>query len=239
MLNDRETAIVTGAGRGIGEAIALMLGERGVHVIATARTAEQIEAVAREIVRRGGSAEAIAADLSKEKDILTLFEIVRGRYGKLDILVNNAGLGIYGPTSEFRTADLDALIAVNLRGTFLCCREAMKLMLPRKSGYIINISSVVGVKGYPRQAAYTSTKHGVVGLTKSIAAEAHDDRIRVSVVLPGGTDTEMVRKARPDIPPEELMKPEDIAQAVEYLLSLPEQTAVDELRLRRRTSKPF
>jgi len=153
--------------------------------------------------------------------------------------VNNAGIGLFGKVADFAAADLDRVMAVNLRGTFLCCREAMKLMIPQRSGYIINISSVVGIKGYPNQSAYTASKHAVMGLTKSLAVEAQPHGIRVSAVLPGGVDTEMVQASRPDLDRSVLLQPDDIAQTVMFLLSLPERAAIDEIYIRRRASQPF
>ena len=113
------------------------------------------------------------------------------------------------------------------------------MMTLRKSGYIINISSVVGLKGYPNQAAYTASKHGVVGLTKSLAVEAQEHGVRVSAILPGGVDTDLVGRARPDLDRSVLMQPEDIAQAVLFLLSLSDRCAIDQIYIRRRTSNPF
>ena len=163
-----KVAIVTGAGRGIGRAIALTLAGRGAHVVPAARTVEQIDSLAEQITAEGGLATPIATDISEEPSVLELFEQVRRDMGQLDVLVNNAGLGIYGEVMDFDVEDFDRVMAVNLRGTFLCSREAMRMMTPQKSGYIINISSVVGIKGYPNQSAYTANKHGVMGLTKSL-----------------------------------------------------------------------
>jgi NAD(P)-dependent dehydrogenase (short-subunit alcohol dehydrogenase family) len=233
-------ALVTGAGRGIGRAVSLALARSGARVVLAARTAGQIDAVASEIARLGGEALAVPADVSHEPDVSALFGRVRERFqGRLDVLVNNAGVGIYGPLDTFAAGDFDRVLAVNLRGTFLCCREAMNLMEPRKAGWIVNVSSVVGFKGYPNQAAYTASKHGIMGLTKSLAVEAQPYGIRVSAVLPGGVDTELASAARPDLDRAALLQPEDIAQAVLYLLSLSDRAAVDQIYIRRRTSAPF
>ncbi|MCE5325943.1 MAG: SDR family oxidoreductase [Planctomycetaceae bacterium] len=234
-----KVALVTGGGRGIGRAIALALGRAGAHVVVAARSGDQIAAVAKEITAAGGPACAIAADVADEGSVMNLFTQIVDRLGRLDVLINNAGVGRYGRVAEFSAADIDDLLAVNVRGTFLCCREAMKLMIPHKSGYIINISSVLGFKGYANQAAYTAAKHAVMGLTKSLAVEAQEHGIRVSVVSPGGVDTEMVRRSRPDLDPSILLAPDDIAQAVLYLLSLSDNAAVDQIYIRRRTSAPF
>ncbi len=234
-----KVALVTGGGRGIGRAIALALGKAGAHVVVAARSRDQIAAVAKEITSAGGAASAIAVDLADEGSVMNLFTQIVDRLGRLDVLVNNAGVGRYGRVAEFSAADLDCLLAVNVRGTFLCCREAMKLMIPHKSGYIINISSVLGFKGYANQAAYTAAKHAVMGLTKSLAVEAQEHDIRVSAISPGGVDTEMVRQSRPDLDPSILLSSDDIAHAVLYLLSLSENAAVDQIYIRRRTSAPF
>ena len=232
-------ALVTGGGRGIGRAIGKALGAAGAHVVVTARTQAAIDAVAQEIVDAGGAAAAMAMDLADESSVRPVFAAVRERFGRLDVLVNNAGIGLYGPVKDVPLEDLDRMVGVNLRGTFLCCQEAMRIMAPQKSGYIINISSVVGFKGYPKQAGYTATKHAVMGLTKSLAVEAQEHGIRTSAILPGGVDTAMVREARPDLDPAILLQPEDVAQAVLYLLSLSDRAAVDEIYIRRRTSQPF
>ena len=234
-----KVALVTGGGRGIGRAIGKALGAAGARVVVTARTQAAIDGVAQEIVDAGGAAAAMAMDLANESSVRPVFAAVRERFGRLDVLVNNAGIGLYGPVKDVPLADLDRMVGVNLRGTFLCCQEAMRIMAPQKSGYIINISSVVGFKGYPKQAGYTATKHAVMGLTKSLAVEAQEHGIRTSAILPGGVDTAMVREARPDLDPAILLQPEDVAQAVLYLLSLSDRAAVDEIYIRRRTSQPF
>lgn len=234
-----QVALVTGAGRGIGRAIARALGAAGAHVVVAARRQKEIEAVAKEIVAAGGQAMSQPLDIAQEDQVDAAFAQVREKLGRLDVLVNNAGIGRFGPLADFASEDLKQVVAVNLLGTFWCCQQAMRLMIPQRRGYIINISSVVGFKGYPNQAAYTATKHAVMGLTKSLAVEAQPHGIRVSAVLPGGVDTGLVGDARPDLDRSILMRPEDIAQAVMFLLSLSEKAAVDEIYIRRRTSQPF
>jgi 3-oxoacyl-[acyl-carrier protein] reductase len=238
LLQDR-TAIVTGAGRGIGKSICLALASAGAHVVAAARSGDELQSLVEEIHADGGRATAVKTDISLERDISALFEKADAIGGGVDIVVNNAGIGIFGPVVEFKSADFDTIMDVNLRGTFLCCREAVARMIPRKSGYIINISSVVGFKGYPNQAAYTASKHGIMGITKSLANEVSDEGIRVSAILPGGVDTTLVGDARPDLDRSILMHPDDVAQSVMFLLSLSDRAAVDEIYIRRRSGKPF
>jgi 3-oxoacyl-[acyl-carrier protein] reductase len=232
-------AVVTGSGRGIGRAIALALGNNGATVITTARSQTQITAVAEEIKQAGGSSKAFRCDISDGTQITNLFSYIQKEFGRLDILVNNAAIGLYGPMQDFNSDDLDKLLAVNVRGTYLCCQEALRMMIPRNTGTIINISSVVGFKGYENQSAYAASKHAVVGMTKSLAVEAQKHHIRASLIHPGGVDTDLVGAARPDLDRSVLMQPEDIAHTVLYLLSLSERCAVDEIYIRRRTSSPF
>jgi 3-oxoacyl-[acyl-carrier protein] reductase len=234
-----QVALVTGAGRGIGRAVAVALAEAGARVVAAARTASEIESLACEQTAAGRDVRAIVADIGSEDSILALFKQIEQHYGSLDILVNNAGIGIYGPVAEFGSADFDRLMNVNVRGPFLCSREALKLMMPRRSGYIINVSSVVGFKGYVNQGAYSASKHAIMGLTKVLALEAQKHGMRVSVISPGGVDTGLVGNARPDLKREELLRPEDIAGTVLYLLSLSDRAAIDEIYIRRRNSAPF
>jgi len=234
-----QVALVTGAGRGIGRAISLALAAAGAHVVVSARTEAQIQQVAHEIRQTGAAATAVPADIGSPTDIERLFAQVDQSCGRLDILVNNAGLGKFAPILQTTADDFDAMYAVNLRGALLCCREALRRMSLARQGYILNISSVVGFKGYADQAAYAATKHGVMGLTKVLAVEAAPHQVRVSAILPGGVDTELVRAARPDLDTSSLMQPEDIAQTVMYLLSLSPRAAVDEIYIRRRNSSPF
>jgi len=232
-------ALVTGSGRGIGKSISIALAEAGARVILCARTFEEIKALETEIVGNGHKATAIKADISEEDDVKKLFGSVRSEFGRLDILVNNAGIGIFGEVVDFPIDQLDKILKTNVRGTFLCCQHAVKIMIPQKSGYIFNISSVAGVKGYPNHAAYAASKHAVMGITKTLANEVNDHGIRVSAILPGGVDTELIRSARPDIDHSNLIKPEDVSLTVLYLLSLSESSAVDQIQIRRRSKDPF
>lgn len=228
-----QVALVTGAGRGIGRAIAIALARCGAHVVLAARTESELQSVANEI---GGNTAIFPADLTDESQVQRLFQ----KIDRLDILINNAGVGLFGKVAEISTDDLDQTLAVNVRGPFLCCREALKRMIPAKSGYIINIASVVGFKGYINQAAYGASKHALMGLTKSLALECQPHNIRVSAVLPGGVDAGMSAASRPDLPRDVLISSEDVANSVLYLLSLAKtNAAVDQIYIRRKSSAPF
>lgn len=234
-----QVALVTGGGRGIGRGISHALAAAGAHVVVSARTEAEITAVADQIRGDGCEASAIQADLSREDDVSALFAQVRERMGRLDILIANAAIAPTGPLVDFATADLDALIAINLRGTFLCCQQATKIMLPQRSGYIIVMSSVSGFKTYLKHSAYAATKHGLMGMTKGLALETQEYGIRVSAILPGGVDTQMASAARPDLDRSVLLQPDDIAKTILFLLSLSDRAAIDQIYIRRRTSQPF
>jgi NAD(P)-dependent dehydrogenase (short-subunit alcohol dehydrogenase family) len=234
-----QIALVSGASRGIGRAISLALAKCGAHVLLVSRASDHLHSLHHEITSANLTATPLPTDLTSEPQILSLFDHINATFGHLDILINNAGIGIFGPTPTFSTADFDRILATNVRAPFLCCREALKLMIPRKTGTILNISSVVGIKGYLHQAAYTASKHALMGLTKSLALECQPHSIRVSAILPGGVDTDLAGDARPDLDRSLLLTPDDIANTVLYLLSLSPRAAIDQIYIRRRSSSPF
>jgi 3-oxoacyl-[acyl-carrier protein] reductase len=171
-----------------------------------------------------------------------LLSLVHGtvqRFGRLDILVNNAGMGVFGPLVDTSTEEWDRVMAVNARGPFLLCREAIPLLRQQAHSFIINITSVVGVKGYANQAAYSASKHAVMGMTRALAKEVHADGIRVHAICPGGVDTDLVRDARPDLDPSVLIQPEEIADLVVFLVTRHGQAVVDEIHVRRAASTPW
>ncbi len=232
-------ALVTGASRGIGRSISLALSEAGAHVVLTARHMDELKKTAEEITEGGGEATPVKADIGREKDIVSLFDAVKKNLGRLDILINNAAFGVWGELVDFSIEDFDRVMSVNVRGLYLCCQQAMKIMIPAGQGYIINMSSVVGFKGYPNQSAYTASKHAVMGITKSLAVEAQKYGICVSAIQPGAVDTGLTVKARPDLDRSILLRPDDIARTVLYLLSLSDRAWVDQIYIRRRRSAPF
>jgi 3-oxoacyl-[acyl-carrier protein] reductase len=234
-----KVVLVTGASKGIGKNLSIALAKEGATTILTSRNKEALEKTQKEIELSGGKALAIPADISKEEELSELFNKIREHFGRLDILINNAGIIITGEIADFPLKDYDAMMQTNLRAVFICCQQALKFMLPQKSGYIINIASVAGFKGYAGQAAYTASKHGVMGITKSLAAEVYKDGIFVSAILPGGVDTELLWYARPDIDRTALISTQDIANTVLYLLHLSDTAWVDEIYIHRRNAQPF
>ena len=227
------SAVVTGAGRGIGRAIAFALAEEGAAMALAARTEQEVAAAAETIRASGGRAAAFRADVAVEADVRALFEGAVREHGGVDILVHAAGIALFGPVVTLDAGDFDRVLATNLRGAFLCIREALRVMEPRGRGSIIGIASTVARKAYADHAAYGASKLGMVGLWRSATLEAARHGIRVSTILPGATRTGIIGGARPDLEGETLLEPEDIARVVLYLLSLPERAAVDEVEIRR------
>ena len=234
-----KVALVTGASRGIGRAISVALGAEGATVVAAARSVEKLNETARLVADAGGAAEVMCVELSDEDSIKGLVSAVGEKYGRLDVLVNNAGVTHSANLKETQTEDWDRLFAVNSRAPFILTREALGLLEKSARGYIVNIASVVGVKGYPQQSAYTASKHALRGMTMSLAEELRGSGIRVHLICPGGVDTEMVSRVRPDIKKDELMKAEEIAELVVYLVTHKGNAVVDELHIRRASSGPW
>ena len=234
-----KTAIVTGAGKGIGKAISVTLGGSGASVVLAARTREDLEAVAVEVAAGGGEAWPVVTDVTDEASIQSLAAATRERYGRLDILVNNAGVTYAGPLQSTSVEDWDRVMAVNARGPLILCREVLALLKKAQPGVIVNISSVVGVKGYANQTLYSASKHAVRGMSIALAEELRDDNVRVHVICPGGVATDMVGEVRPDIPPTELIDPGEIAELVLYLVTHKGNGVVDEIHMRRATSSPW
>ncbi len=236
---DEKVAIVTGGSRGIGRVISVALAEEGAIVMLAARSAATLAEAAEQIRRAGGRAVPVVTELTDERSIRNLIHVAREKFGRLDILVNNAGVTHSASLEETRTEDLDRCWAVNARAPFLLCREALPLLRQAEAGFIVNISSVVGVKGYPLQSAYTASKHALRGMTISLAEELRGTNIRVHVICSGGVNTDMVQSVRPDIRKEDLIGPDEIAELVLYLVTRRGNAVLDELHIRRATASPW
>lgn len=223
----QRVALVTGASRGLGKAIATQLAADGHHVVLVARSADAIEAVAADITSSGGSAECRPCDLSDDAAVDAMLEGVVESCGRLDILVNNAGITRDGLILRMSDEDFDAVITTNLRAAFRLCRAAARPMMRGRWGRMINIGSVVGVMGNPGQANYAAAKAGLIGMTKSIGKELGGKGITANVVAPGfiGTDMtntlpeQLIKEAVAKLPLKRLGLPEEIAHAVSFLAS--------------------
>jgi NAD(P)-dependent dehydrogenase (short-subunit alcohol dehydrogenase family) len=186
-------AIVTGGGKGIGKAIALAFAAEGAKIVVAARSLDNLEDTVKEIKGKNGRAIAIQADVSDEKQVQRMVQNAIAEYGQIDILVNNSGIsGPTVPVVDLRIEDWNEVIAIDLTGTMLCTREVLKYMIPRKSGNIINISSISGREGYTNRSPYCVCKWGIIGFTQTVAKETGQYNIRVNCIAPGGVTGERV-----------------------------------------------
>ncbi len=213
-----KTAIVTGAGRGIGRAIARRLAARGSRVVLAARTSEQLEETHRLIDNNGGISVAIPTDASNSEDVERLVDEVRERFGSIDILVNNAGSAPLATIEQMEPTVFDAIIAANVRTVYLCSRAVWPIMAASGGGTIINISSISAFDPFPGFAAYGAAKAFVNTYTKALAAEGRSVNIRVHGIAPGAVDTQMLRGSFPDFPSDKMLSPGDVAALAELLL---------------------
>jgi len=233
-----KTALVTGGGRGIGEAIAMALAKEGCSVAVSGRTLARLESVAARIQELGRSSLAIVCDVSDPASVAAMFRKVQESWGKLDILVNNAGESHSELLVRVSLEAWQRTLDINLTGTFLCSQEALRMMLPRGSGRIVNIASLAAKIGLRFGGAYTAAKHAVLGLTRAMALETATSGITVNALCPGWVETEMAQKAvntitaKTQISPEKareflaaespqkrILDPEEVASATVWLAS--------------------
>jgi 3-oxoacyl-[acyl-carrier protein] reductase len=213
-----KTAIITGAGRGIGKDIALRLAEEGCNIVLVARTGEQLNNVKKDIEGKGGSALALPVDLSKDGSIAEIIDKATGSFGSVDILINNAAVLFASDILEVSEEDWDKTMDINLRATFFLSQKALRIMIEQKSGYIINISSTAALEVPPGIAAYGISKLAMTGLTQAMYEAGKEHGVKVSAIYPGMTDTEMLRGFDPPVDPDKWMKPEDISDCIVFLL---------------------
>jgi 3-oxoacyl-[acyl-carrier protein] reductase len=219
-------AIVTGAGRGIGKAIALAMSEAGASVVVTARTTAQVEQTASEIIARGGKALAVTADVRSKEKVNALIKDAVNAFGRIDILVNNAGGMFAVPTMDMSENQWDVTVSENLKSVFLCSQAAARVMIAQKKGTIVNIASIVGIVAQPLNSAYAASKAAVINLTKTMSIDLAPHGIRVNGIAPGliitpGTEWlyDKPGGAASEIPLERGGRAEDIAGGVIYLAS--------------------
>lgn len=228
---ENSVALVTGAGRGIGKAIALTLANEGATVILTARTKSELEAVKSEIVSKGGKAFAIQADITNDNDVRRLFDEALSQTQQIDILVNNAGMGIFKPVKELTAPDFDAMWNLNMRALFLCTQRAVKIMEKQKGGVIVNVSSLAGKNAFLGGAGYAATKWALMGFSKCLMLEVREHNIRVITICPGSVDTSFSHPHDPS-KAEKILQPQDVADTLLAAITLPERAMVSEIDIR-------
>ena len=226
-----QVAVVTGAGRGIGRAVATAFAREGAFVVLAARSAREIASVQRDIEAAGGRALAVATDVRQEPAVAALVTRALAEGGRIDCLVTAAGMAAFGPVADAKTADWDQLMAVNLRGVFLCCRAVLPAMIAQRRGTIINIGSVVTSRTLPGSGAYTAAKYGLLGFSRVLAEEMRAHGVRVGVLSAGATDTPLWDVV-PQPPDRALMlKPDQIAEAALLMAALAPGAVLEELTL--------
>lgn len=231
-----QIAVVTGAGRGIGAAIAQKLARLGAQVVLCGRTRGPLESTAAAISETGGRAEIAECDVTDVQSVERVAAWVDRALGRMDILVNNAGVGDFGdPLHQMPPDSWDRVLNTNLRGVYFCIRAFAPMLIRARSGHIINISSLAGKNALPNGAAYAASKWGLNGLSYSVAEELRGHNIRVAVICPGSVDTELSPHTGRD--PSKMLQPDDVAYAVAMLVTQAPQSFASEILLRP-TQKP-
>jgi NAD(P)-dependent dehydrogenase (short-subunit alcohol dehydrogenase family) len=221
-----KVALVTGAAQGVGFATARLLAEKGYHVVMT--DVQPLDTQVEALVALGGSVSALSGDISSEAFVVELAEKIAREHGAADVLVNNAGISLICSAEDTSIEQWQRVMNINLTGPFLLCREIGKQMLARNRGNIINVASIAGLHGVIDRSAYNASKHGLVGLTRTLAAEWGSRGVRVNAVCPGWIKTEMDEADQGSgaysdsdiidrVPMGRFAKPEDVAQAIAFL----------------------
>ena len=226
-------ALVTGGSSGIGLAIARVLGEDGYGVTISARRPDKLEAARAELEAGGLDVQAVPAQMTEEEEIAGVFNAHRERFGRLDVLVNNAGVGIGAPMAEIQTKHLDLQLGVNLRAVVLGTREGLPMLreagAEHRKALIVNMASVAGKAGQAWLSVYSATKAAVVGFSQSTQKEVQNDGIQVTALCPGFVDTPMTDFVKESVEAEAMIRPEDIAESVRFLLRTSQACLVPEI----------
>jgi 3-oxoacyl-[acyl-carrier protein] reductase len=216
-----KTALVTGAGKGIGRAIAIALAQEGVNVALLARTNSQLQDVAAEVESSGVKALVLTVDIANRTEVEAAVSQVQEKLGAIDILINNAGIGKFGKFLELSPEEWERIIQVNLMGAYYMTRAALPAMIERQAGDIINIASTAGLRGGAVTSAYSASKFALIGMSESLMQEVRKHNIRVSTWTPSTVATELAFENKlTDGNPEKVMQPEDLAEIVVSLLKL-------------------
>lgn len=226
-----QVAVVTGAGRGIGRAVARAFGQEGASVVLAARTRRELAEVASEIRTAGGRALAVPTDVTSAQSVDALVEQTVAELGRLDVLVTAAGVASFGPLAGSKPEDWEPMLAVNLRGALLCCRAVLPVMTRQQGGTIINVGSIAANRPIAGCTVYAATKAGVLAFSRVLAEEVRADGIRVGVVLPGAVDTPLWDSIPGGPDRRRMLSPDDVARAVVLMATLPPRAALEELTL--------
>jgi NADP-dependent 3-hydroxy acid dehydrogenase YdfG len=226
-----KVALVTGAGRGIGRAIALAFAAEGAAVALAARSRADLAGVAGEIRERGGRALAVPADVTQDGAVEALVEQTLSDLGRIDILVTSAGTAAFGAVADSKPVDWDGMLALNLRAVMVCCRAVLPAMLRQRSGTILNVGSIASKRALPGSAVYTATKTAIDAFSRVLAEELRPHGVRVGVLVAGAVDTPLWDSLGSSPPREKMLRPEDVARAALLMATLPPHASLEELTL--------
>jgi NAD(P)-dependent dehydrogenase (short-subunit alcohol dehydrogenase family) len=226
---ENELVLVTGGGQGLGAAISRVLARAGALVAVTDVRAERADAVAREIARLGGKAFALRIDVADEHTAPEAVLAAAEAHGGLYALINNAGVDVTLPIDEMSVEQWDAVLRTNLRGPFLLCRAAATLMKRQRRGHIVNVTSTAAKRAWPNASAYHATKWGLLGLSHALHAELRPHGVRVCAVVAGGMRTPFLLDRFPDLDPDKLQDPDNVAETIKHVLLQPAGTAIAEV----------
>ncbi|HZF04784.1 MAG TPA: SDR family NAD(P)-dependent oxidoreductase [Patescibacteria group bacterium] len=227
-----KVAIVTGAGRGIGRAIALAFAAEGAAVALASRSRSDLAEVAGEIrAGGGGRALAIPTDVTNDGAVEALVEQTASDFKRVDILVTAAGTAAFGSLADSKPADWDVMLSVNLRAAMVCCRAVLPTMLRQSAGTIVNVASIAAKRALPGSAVYTATKAGLFGFSRVLAEELRNTGVRVGVLMPGAVDTPLWDTFGGSPPRDKMLRPEDVARAAVLMAALPPHASLEELTL--------
>jgi len=228
-LLEGKTVLVTGGGRGLGAAVCETLAKEGAKVFVGERDPDLAEACAKRLRDERLDADAVVMDVGAEDQVDAAMKRIVDRFGRLDILVNNAAIDVTLPIDELPIGDFDRVVRTNLRGPFLTVRAVVPHMRSRRDGHIVNVVSTASKRTWPNASAYHTTKWGLLGFSHAMHAELRPHNIRVTAVIPGGMRTPFLLDRFPDIDESTLQDPRNVAQAVKFVLTMPEGTVIPEI----------
>ena len=235
----KKTIIITGASKGIGRALTLRLSSAGHRLFLVGRNETELLQLIEECKKTESEIGFVAVDLARPESASIAINACIEQFACIDVLINNAGVASPYSVENTPLEQWDLMMAVNARAPFLLCKKAIPFLKQSQQATIINISSIVGRKGYVNQAAYTASKHALTGFTKALAKEVQPMGIRVHLLSPGGVATEMLSRTRPDLTASGLIQPDEIAEIVEFLINKRGNAIIDEINLRRINTSPF